>query len=115
MTGEYLGELRAPLSWQRYPHSVTTRRHIFAMAKKARLALPDPLGGYFAAVLQNRQQPSQALEMVRVYREFFPAHAVAPQPPVPDSEALVSPTLHSRHEATTVPVWNPALAATRRT
>lgn len=106
--GLFLGKVSAPLSWQRYPHGVTTRRYIHALTKSSRLQSQDPLGGYFAYLLEHRDRAKQALELIRVYREFHrgittfiqPAPKPPPTPPTPSAPA---------GPARTIPDWNPTL------
>ncbi|MCG7875168.1 MAG: hypothetical protein N0C90_02415 [Candidatus Thiodiazotropha endolucinida] len=70
LNGEDLGEIRAPMSWQRYPHSLATRQWIYRNAKKYRLDMRDPLTSYFKLLLENRGKPSFALSLLKVYTEF---------------------------------------------
>lgn len=70
LTGDYLGEINAPISWQRFAHSLATRQVIHEHSKTYRYGMRDPLAGYFKHLLDNRDKPSVALQMVRVYEEF---------------------------------------------
>ncbi|MEE8058419.1 MAG: hypothetical protein V3T17_11380 [Pseudomonadales bacterium] len=67
--GNYLGELFAPKSWQRFAHSLYTRKKIFAATKEWRFHSKDPLAEFFHHLAMNKEQPSQALEILRIYRE----------------------------------------------
>lgn len=68
--GTNIGELLAPRTWQKYPFSIQTRKRIRKETKKARMNMSDPLSGYFALLLENKDLPKHATELVRVYREF---------------------------------------------
>lgn len=68
--GQFLGEVSVQGGWIRFPHSITTRKKIFRENKTARISMRDPLGEYFAQVLQQRDLPSKALELMRISREF---------------------------------------------
>lgn len=70
MKGDDLGELNAPMSWQRFAHSLATRQVIHERSKTYRYGMRDPLSGYFKYLLDNRDKPSKALQMVRVYEEY---------------------------------------------
>jgi hypothetical protein len=70
MDGEDLGELQAPASWRRYPHSIATRQYIHRHAKAIRFSLRDPLGDFFRHLLDHKGKPDAALSLLRVYREF---------------------------------------------
>lgn len=70
LTGEDLGILYAPLSWQRFPHSLATRTWIHKNAKAYNLNMRDPLAFYFKMLLENRDKPASALSLLRVYTEF---------------------------------------------
>lgn len=68
--GKYLGKVKAQGGWQRYAHGVTTRRAISRESRKLRLSVGDPLGAYFSYLLDKKDSPNFAKELVRVYREF---------------------------------------------
>lgn len=70
LEGEALGELLAPRSWQRFPHSLATRNHIHRHTKSLRIGMRDPLGNYFRHLLDHRGKPEVALSLLRVYTEF---------------------------------------------
>lgn len=69
LDGIYQGEIFAPKSWQRFPHSIYTRRKIFKEVKKWKKHTDDPFAEYFHQLLQSRSIPKCALEIIRVYRE----------------------------------------------
>ncbi|NKI17982.1 hypothetical protein HCU74_11260 [Spongiibacter sp. KMU-166] len=69
-SGEELGVFRAPLSWQRFPHSVMTRRAITKLQKTHKFTTPDILGGYFDHLLVHKKLPDAARELIRLYREY---------------------------------------------
>lgn len=70
LDGQALGELKAPISWQRFPHSISTRDWLHRHAKKLRLHAQDPLAGYFRYLLTHKESPGSALSLLRVYEEF---------------------------------------------
>ena len=92
LKGEDLGIINAPLSWQRFAHSLATRRMIHEHSKTYRYGMRDPLSGYFKFLLDNRDKSSAALQMVRVYEEFIgdrsalilnkPGEVLSPSPSV---------------------------------
>ena len=69
-SGDALGELHAPSSWRRYPHSLATRQLIQKNAKHHRFNARDPLATYFRHLLENKNQPKTALSILRIYTEF---------------------------------------------
>ncbi|WP_460242225.1 hypothetical protein [Aurantivibrio infirmus] len=69
LLGEKLGTLDAPRSWQRFAHSLRTRKLIFDYTKSRRRKIQDQHADFFAYLLENKELPSTALEIVRVYRE----------------------------------------------
>lgn len=101
LDGRFIGEVSVQGGWTRFPHSITTRKRIFRENKKARLSMRDPLGEYFALILQKRELPSQALELMRVSREFgfYKIESITPISPAfssPSDEGLTSGTTDSR-------------------
>lgn len=68
--GEFLGKLLAPKAFQRFPHSLVTAKYIHKLVKVARLRKADFLGGYFDYLLNHRHLPAEALELIRISREF---------------------------------------------
>ncbi|RYE58708.1 MAG: hypothetical protein EOP48_02960 [Sphingobacteriales bacterium] len=68
--GQFLGEVSVQGGWIRFPHSITTRKRIFRENKTARISMRDPLGEYFAQILEQRDLPTKALELIRISREF---------------------------------------------
>jgi len=70
LDGEDLGEVYAPKSWQRFPHTMSTRQWIHKHSKQYRLNMRDPLATYFHYLLENKDNPADALSLLRVYTEF---------------------------------------------
>jgi putative transposase len=68
--GKDLGKLYAPLSWQRFPHSLATRRVINDLVMTKEEQRVGPLAAYFKRMLEDRNTPSGALKLLRVYTEF---------------------------------------------
>lgn len=68
--GQDLGILEAPKSWQLYPHSIVTRRLIYKYVRSKQFHAKDPLSGYFRHLLDHRENPKDALQLLRIYQEF---------------------------------------------
>lgn len=64
------GKLYAPKSWQRFPHSLATRQIINKLVKAHRLSAIDPLAAYFKWILDHKETPKQALQLLKVYLEY---------------------------------------------
>lgn len=73
LEGRSLGVLSAPRSWQRFPHSLQTRRYLFKLKKSHRASSNDPLTDYFLELARGRRTPTTAAELLRVYLEFSPS------------------------------------------
>jgi putative transposase len=133
LRGEFLGILNAPATWQRFPHTLSTRKMIMKLVKQGLIQSDDPFAGYYDHLLHHRTLPAQALELVRVHREFG-GHAqpqtLAQSPAVPTADEL-SLTPKTRGKKTTTPVpgcetvskrpapaipdWSPNMVDKRRT
>lgn len=112
LEGKFLGEVYAPKTWQRFPHSLTTRKYINKLVRDQRFSSRDPLAGYFEYALQNGKLPGTALELVRVYREYG-------QPPSPTTTAAATqevyePDKELRDALNQVPDWAPSMVQHRR-
>jgi hypothetical protein len=70
LEGDDLGELHAPKTWQRFAHSVLTRKVIYKELKAGRLQMRDPLGGYFRNLIADKDTPKHALQIIRIYKEY---------------------------------------------
>ena len=102
LDGDELGELRAPLSWQRFAHSIATRQLIHRLTKTCRFSMRDPLSAYFQYLLDNKNQPKTALQLLQVYEEYTQAGArlvldkadgpLTPPVPIPNKKTV---TWHS--------------------
>lgn len=68
--GEKIGVLNAPLSWQRYKHSVDTRKYIMNLIKQKKISGKDPLHRVFEYLYKNREFPSEALSLANLITEF---------------------------------------------
>jgi hypothetical protein len=107
LTGEYLGELLAPKSWQHFPHSLTTRKHINRLLTKERLRGDDPVGNYFAYLLANKDKERHALELARVHREISSAMDMTPPAVPPNSDASAHPQADNPFQPTLdIPAWS---------
>ncbi len=70
LKGKILGTVHAPRTWQSHPHSIRTRKRMLKITKNLRLLGKDPLAGYFNYLLENKELPKIATELIRVTREF---------------------------------------------
>lgn len=70
LTGDYLGVLYAPKSWQSFSHSVKTRQYINKHVKHYRSTARDILSSYFNEALKDRNTPKGAMKVIQIYREF---------------------------------------------
>lgn len=109
--GEFLGTLEAPQSWQRFPHSLATRKLILKLIRQNHIRSIDPLGAYFDYILQHRTLPSQALELVRVTREFGQAPQLTDSPRLPAPSPVSAPP---RQPRSPIPDWSPGMIDHRR-
>ena len=113
--GENLGTVLAPKTWQRFKHSLTTRKYINRLLRENLITREDPLGGYFDYMLSHRSLPSKALEMVRVSREFSQTDIIKPEEDL-DSQ----PKYQIVNDATQqkilkkIPCWHPGMVTDRR-
>lgn len=114
-TGEHIGKVQAPKSWQRFPHSMTTRRYLMRLAKRERLSMIDPLADYFAYQLEHRHKAGCVTEMMRVYREFGAPNGISLKDPAlsePSVETFDEPRF--RPASSRVEAWNPNLVLRSR-
>ena len=74
--GKRLGILHAEESWQKFPHSITTRKRIKQLIRSQKLKSVDPLASYFSYLLNEKHLPKNATEIVRLSRE---THVVSSQ------------------------------------
>lgn len=74
LDGQTLGELTVQQPWRRFAHSVATRRVVHRFAASNRRHARDPLAGYLSHLLTQRETPSGALSLLRLYRESAGAH-----------------------------------------
>ncbi len=70
LDGRALGAVYAPRTWQRYAHSLATRKRINRIIREGYISRRDPLGNYFNYTAAHRELPSQALSLVQLSREF---------------------------------------------
>ncbi len=116
--GEYLGILEAPATWQRFPHSMSTRKLIMTLLKQGHIKADDPFGAYFDYLLKHRTLPSEALELVRISREF----GNYAQPAELPTEKAATKSQHpaqvvpqkSRSATRVIPDWSPDMIDRRR-
>lgn len=102
--GELIGDLHAPISWQRFRHGLTTRQRIYKKYRDDRSLGRDILVKYFIDLLDARSSPIIALELLRVSREYgSDSINIIFDRPVPRT------TVTARHPAAellhTVPTW----------
>lgn len=100
LDGTYIGELRAPRSWQLFAHSVKTRVRIHAFLRKHPDRRHEPLIAYQAHLLAQRNKPAAALELVRLATEA--------------ESSMGTPTVHDEvqpdysQSLVPIPDWTPA-------
>jgi len=70
LDGVSLGKLYAPASWQRFEHSRATRKLLLKLTRKDRLSRQDPLSDYLHLLLENKDNPKDALSLLRIFTEF---------------------------------------------
>lgn len=68
--GDELGLLYASKSWQSFPHSIFTRKRVRKETRRHRILNVDPLAGYFSFLMDNKELPKYATEILRVYKEY---------------------------------------------
>lgn len=78
--GEFVGDLRAPLSWQQFPHSVATRRLLFKHKRVHRGDHQDPISGYFSDLLAEREKPKVASQILKIHLEMKGGCQRTPEP-----------------------------------
>lgn len=122
--GKYLGQMKAPDSWMKYAHGVTTRTYICRYCRREKVHMIDPLVEFFWLQFKRKNRSKATLEIVRLARERNPGYiTVLPSIPseVPQSnegnptpEDLSHPPLQrtaKRDQSTTkVPEWSPSIA-----
>lgn len=114
LNGLHLGMLSAPRSWLRFSHSLKTRKLIISLVNQSKLHTDDPLGCYFATLLKNRAQPSSALELVRVYREFKLGAGPEISPAINVQSDDNNIGFEDRHNDAEFPEWTPELSGIKR-
>ncbi len=118
--GEELGDLQAPQSWQRFPHSVSTRRLLFKQKRVYRDDQHDPLSGYFSDLLEHREKPKVASQILRIYQDMasgghldFSIHPEQPpslNPELPvESDNAPRPEMETEHRFK----WSPMTTSVR--
>jgi putative transposase len=108
--GKLLGDVLAPKSWQRFPHSDRTRSYIFHLINNRSLNnRTDPLVAYFNYLLLHKDLPKQALEVVRVYREFTSGTGSQYVPESASTESFEDDSVEYS-ELEDFPAWNPNLS-----
>lgn len=115
LEGEHLGTVFAAKSWQRFAHSLTTRKYILQLVRQDLIERDDLLGGYFDYTLDHRKLPSKALELVRINREFGQGASMAPpNEPASDNAESVSHSPASERALKTIPPWRPDMVTKRK-
>jgi putative transposase len=97
--GTRLGTVHAPKSWQHYPHSVSTRKLICQRVRSGQLSANDPLASYFRNLLDSKNKPLQARQLLRVHRQFpstqtspdVATNAVSPSPLSANKQSTPAP------------------------
>lgn len=70
--GRSLGQLSAPKSWCRFPHSQATRRLLFKKKRASSHDGTDPITGYFLEMLGQKRTPRIAAHILKLYLEISP-------------------------------------------
>lgn len=108
--GKFLGVAFAPKSWQRFPHSYRTRSYIFKLIRSHKMSeRGDPLVNYFNFILLNKTLPKNALEIVRVYREFMSGTGTQYVPGTATTEDIKNENLEDL-ESDEFEKWNPSMS-----
>jgi len=76
ISGEPLGEIAPPAAWQRFPHSIATRRYIHDLCVEKKMRMRDPLADTFRYLLENKGNLKIASQMVRVYSEYTENYSI---------------------------------------
>ncbi|MBT8141797.1 MAG: hypothetical protein KJO88_05490 [Gammaproteobacteria bacterium] len=112
LSGNSLGTLFAPKSRQDKPLSLQTFKCIRKFTRKHRTSGIDPLGSYYAWLLENKELPKHATELIRIYEEcysqqnnFTNEHFATNNQHSNEQE---NPITNSRHRSA-IPAWSPAL------
>jgi len=114
LKGESLGYVYAPKTWQRFPHSLTTRKYINRIIRKSLIERDDPLSGYFNYLLKHRRLPSHALEMVRVYRESIDENDKVSVLENEISSTALLTAQQRRNVLKKIPAWKPDMINRRK-
>ena len=119
LDGIFLGKVNAPKIWQRFPHSLRTRRFIFQTKRSQRFAMQDPLTEYFWFQLKNKDKQKSALEIYRLYKEYTHGDNASTKSQanvIIDSNnglALSAPTEPPASISNKVPAWSIDMALSR--
>lgn len=76
VSGEPLGKIAPPATWQRFSHSIATRRYIHDLCKEKKMRLRDPLADTFRYLLENKGNLKIASQMLRVYSEYTENYSI---------------------------------------
>jgi len=76
MSGESLGDITPSAAWQRFAHSIATRRYIHNLSREKKMGLKDPLADTFRYLLENKGNTKIASQMLRVYSEYTENYSV---------------------------------------
>lgn len=71
LSGNHLGIIHAPKSWQTYAHSVNTRDFIKKLVQRERLRTNDPLSAALLHSLENASKQTYAQHALRLYTEYI--------------------------------------------
>lgn len=107
--GVRLGAVFASRSWQRFKHGIKTRKLINKLIREERIRGDDPLGRYFDYLLVHRDIPTEALKLVKLYREYeLQVTWAEPPDQVNQTRAVASPN-------TGIPEWHSSMVRRRKT
>lgn len=111
LDGKSLGIVVAPKTWQRFKHSLKTRKMINKMIYEQRIGREDPLGGYFDYLLTHRKIPTEALKLVKLYQEYGMGQ-LFPSSSLETSQA--NTFTPSKRNQTGIPDWDPGMIGKRK-
>lgn len=114
LTGEYVGEVLAPKSWQRFSHTVKTRQYIHKYCRLKRIKMKDPLAEFFWLQVNRKNHEKSALMIANLFQEYslFPTNDMNPTPDTPLTEVheVERQPTHSIHAKKSVQPWSLSMA-----
>ncbi len=110
LSGEHLGELRAPSTWQRYPFSMATRKAIKKLSLMDKRFKIEPVETYFKDNCKNKGTEKGALKLMQIFQEITRGsdkpYLTLDQP----NDAPTSEVSRAKREQSTPVSWSPNVA-----